>query len=365
MKTTIRYLAITFLLFVSCPLPAQADEPVKIGFILPLSGAWAEFGAAAQNGIALAREEQPAELAKIDFIFEDDHYDPKTALTAFNKLRSVDQTRAVIVFGNESALALSPVAENAQTPLLALAQLPEVSRGRHYVVRLLPSIRSFVTPTLEHLRGLGYKRFAILKAEISFFNAQVDIFKSQLRPEETLVQLDEFAPSELDFRTKIAQLKRQSFDVLGIYLVPTQVAEFYKQAADLKADFRSFGSTPFESKSVVSSSRGLMEGAVYAHYRADEAFVEKYRSKFGNDIQISYAAIAHDVSFLLARSLGGINAKTSATEIVGKLTTAPAQKGATGEFRPVFSEEEGHYLDFPVVVKRVQDTAEPSKTTNE
>ena len=344
------FIATILLLF---PLVSIAEDKIPIGFILPLSGPWAEYGVAAQNGIALAREERGGALGRVELIFEDDHYDPKAALTAFQHLRAVRNVKATLVFGNESALALAAVAEKTKSPLLAFAQLAEVSRGRKFVIRLLPPMRSLVEPTLRHLRARGFKRFALLKAEASFFNAQGEIFRQLLQPGESLVDTYEFAPGELDFRTAISKMKTGSFDAVGIYLVPTQVAEFYKQASELNARFASFGSTPFESSTVVSQSRGLMHGAVYSHYDTSPEFRQKYLAKYDNDIQLSYAAVVHDVALLLADSLRDIATNASEAELVDAVNHASAKRGATGEFRPVRSEDEGSYLDFPVVLKHV------------
>ncbi len=48
-------------------LPATAQEHFRVGVIAPLSGALAEYGLAAKNGIELARSQHPELFDKLEF----------------------------------------------------------------------------------------------------------------------------------------------------------------------------------------------------------------------------------------------------------------------------------------------------------
>ena len=77
---------------------AVADQSFKIGLSLPLSGPNAEFGIAAKNGIEFARALNPAGFDKISFSFEDNKYDPKSAISSFHKLVKSDGAKLVFVW---------------------------------------------------------------------------------------------------------------------------------------------------------------------------------------------------------------------------------------------------------------------------
>ncbi|MEO0129637.1 MAG: ABC transporter substrate-binding protein, partial [candidate division WOR-3 bacterium] len=96
-------------IFVGCkPEP----KTIKIGAILPLTGSAAYFGTHYQNGVNLAFEETKEDLikqnVKVQFLFEDSQNSDKTAISALNKLLTVDNVNIVISLFPVSE-ALNPV----------------------------------------------------------------------------------------------------------------------------------------------------------------------------------------------------------------------------------------------------------------
>ena len=111
------------------------SEKFKVGVIAPLSGPLAEYGLAAKNGIEMAKNKNPENFKNIEFIYEDSQWVPKMALSAFDKLRSVDKVSIVLNWGNPTTEALAPVAELSKTPLIGMTLDPKVGKGKKYVVR--------------------------------------------------------------------------------------------------------------------------------------------------------------------------------------------------------------------------------------
>ena len=94
-----RFILALSLLFASSLLSsASAQErgpsspKIKIGAILPLSGAASNFGTLARRGIELALEDlSPADRARTTVVFEDDGLSNARSATAANKLLNVDK----------------------------------------------------------------------------------------------------------------------------------------------------------------------------------------------------------------------------------------------------------------------------------
>jgi len=99
----------------------MSDVPTfKIGVSLPLTGPLAEYGEAVRNGIDLALEDQPGLRTKVRFIYEDNSYDAKKAVGNLQKLVDVDGINLFLVWGNEPALSVAPVAEQRKVPTITL-----------------------------------------------------------------------------------------------------------------------------------------------------------------------------------------------------------------------------------------------------
>lgn len=342
----------TFVL-VSKSVFADVDDKLKIGMIISSTGSWAEFGEAQAQAVSLARELHPERFSKIEFVLEDCHYSGKEAVTAFNKLRTVDRVDLVFVWGVEPALAVAPLAESTKTPLFVSAVVASVAQGRKYVIRTINYAEQHSQTMLEYLRSLGYKKLGLIKSQVSFFDVLVDGFRQNLRPDESLEIVDDVLPAEVDFRTSIAKAKNRSFDTLGILLSPSQSLNFFRDAKAQQFTNPIFGSSPLQSRTLIKQAEGAMDGVLFVHNDVSPEFEAVYVKRFGNDIQIPWAANAFDFSLLAGELLSSLSKKPSAEEILKLFSGARVENGAGGPYRYVDSPAQGKYFEYPIVVKKV------------
>ena len=68
-------------------------------------------------------------------VFEDDGFQPKNTVSAFNKLVNTDGADVIICFASGPCNAIAPIADQKQIPLIAVASAP-VQKDREFVVRL-------------------------------------------------------------------------------------------------------------------------------------------------------------------------------------------------------------------------------------
>ena len=349
---------VTFIVALWCSIASAEYRTFRIGVSLPLSGLLAEYGVAIRNGIELARSDNPALFKNIDFIYEDNSYDPKKAVSTFQKFVDLDKVDEILMWGNEPALSVAPIAEQRKFPMIAVAQYGRISLNREYIIRFINTGDQYSDALLTYLRTQGYKNLAIVQAEFSFFNMLIDGLKLHATDERIEV-IEKVLPTETDFRVTIAKLKRKKFDILGVYLVPPQVREFFKQAAELNFHPLTFGTTSFESKGVLGASWQFMNGAVFAHNAVTAQFRDRYVSQIGNDMQLAYAANAYDFATLSAKLFGSLTQKPSAEEILSSYANSGLQSGASGDYRFVKSGDGGKHFEFDIVVRKITgDTTE-------
>src|SRR5438045_9651611 len=95
----------------SVSAPAQAQD-LRLGFIAPKTGIFAQLGTDMQNGFQMYLDEHNGELggAKVTLIVEDDQGKPDTGVTKANKLILSDKVH-LMVGGDraEAGYALAPV----------------------------------------------------------------------------------------------------------------------------------------------------------------------------------------------------------------------------------------------------------------
>ena len=283
-------------------------------------------------------------------------------MAALAKLKDVDNADLVFIWGNEPALGAAPVSERRKIPTVVVAQHPQAGAGYKYVIRFINPAEDFSLTLLNYLRrqpayltNPAPHRFDVVKAEISFFNTLLDEFQKGLKADETLNIVDQFLPSDTDFRPVILKLKGQQLEYLGVYLIPPQVGPFFRQAKELDFHPRVFGTTPFESSQVISSALGEMEGAVYTHLAALPEFIERFKNRVGDDVQVAYAAQGYDFAILTADLFGKPPFKPKAETVIKKLTSAGERDGSLGKYRVRNDTPSGTYFEFPVAVKQIKD----------
>lgn len=328
---------------------ARADEQLKIGIILPLTGALAEYGIAASNGLELALNKNSAINNKFKFIIEDDQYNPKQSITAFTKLTEIDQVSLVYQWGSLSSSAVAPVAENKYFPLVVMSINPQPALNKNWVVNFSNSGKIFANILIEELRKNNVKNIGIVKTEIPYLNSLYDELKDALNDQEKVTLIDSFSPSDNDFKSSYLKLYKNKFDALGVFLISGQVAKYYRDIPNKLLPKITFGTDFFESKTEIEAAKGKMEGAIFPNASVEPWFYKIYEEKYNNDIQINYAANLYDFVNLLEKIA---NSETKKENILNQLTSREKQEGASGEF--YFTEEEGYKsFRFPAVIRKI------------
>ena len=129
MRKTLVLLMVAVLLVSAAPAGADIpNAPIKVGVVLPTSGAIAYDGGLALNGIKMAVDEINAAGGvkgnKIELYVEDSAGVPATAVAAMEKLVGMEKVVSVIGdFGSSCTLAMMDVAQRAQVPLITPVSL--------------------------------------------------------------------------------------------------------------------------------------------------------------------------------------------------------------------------------------------------
>ena len=133
--------AFFWLALLLAPGALRAQDPVKVGGLLPISGPGAYFGAQDKEGIDLALEQVAKSGLKLDFHAEDSACAPLPATQAAKRL--LDEYKPAIIIGEEcsdATLAVMPLMQQAQVPLLnaGSSSIKVTEPGNHWTFRILP-----------------------------------------------------------------------------------------------------------------------------------------------------------------------------------------------------------------------------------
>jgi branched-chain amino acid transport system substrate-binding protein len=284
---------------------------MKIGVILPLTGPAQAAGEASKKTVEMALEDlSTSTREKIQIVYEDDQLDAKLAVSAAQKLISVDGVSALITYGSGSSVAVSSIAEKASVPMIGLGNAPAINSDRQWVLRYVPS-SSLLIDALEKLILNGkYKKVAIIwnQADGPKANAEQTL---KILPGlgYEIVANESVAKGENDFKTSIAKIKSARPDVIISYLSP-QVGIFAKQVQNLGWNVPIVGIINFEASNQIKIAGSALDNQLYVGDQ-NTLFLDEYFTKYG-----MYPATAgdnlYDAVTQLANSLtkeNGINTK--------------------------------------------------------
>ena len=111
----------------------QNNETTKIGALLILSGDFGQYGEASRNAVQMAVDtynNNPENTRKAEIIYEDTKADPKTAVSAYQKLTSLDKVDVILgpLLQVEMA-AIEPLVKEDDMPVFSIAPIPMEQRG--------------------------------------------------------------------------------------------------------------------------------------------------------------------------------------------------------------------------------------------
>jgi branched-chain amino acid transport system substrate-binding protein len=288
-------LAFTFL----ATAKAHCLEPLKVGVILPLSGAQAPFGKMEELGLLLAQEEINArrELAgepPIEFLIRDDRSYPEGARSAFEKLLDVEGLLMVLGgYASNSAWAIAPIAEKSQLPLLLTYSRADkiTEQGWKFVFRLCPPASAKLQALESFFQDAIRPSRAALLYEKSLFGLRSSRAAEEIlkRKGHQVVFHRGFEPEAESFEDLLDEVEAESPEILYLASSTGKVSKLLEEAWQaglrpriLMGQGRVFGLPELYNKAG-SAAEGLLTTALWVPtlpYQGSEAFSEKFLSRY-------------------------------------------------------------------------------------
>lgn len=183
---------------------AQAQEIIKVGVVLSLSGPAAAFGIPERDTIKILADQYNRDAGpngrKIELVYYDDMTNPTEAARGTTRL--IDQSKVVAIIGSttgSSSLAMGPIAAAKSVPVLAPAGTISLISKTHafypWMFRSSISDEVAVAEALE--RGIfatGKKNIAIIYQEDAYGKTTKDYIVEKLKARKVNVVAEVSAP---------------------------------------------------------------------------------------------------------------------------------------------------------------------------
>ncbi|HLX17863.1 MAG TPA: ABC transporter substrate-binding protein [Bradyrhizobium sp.] len=275
--------------------PARAEDPVKIGLIVPMTGGQASTGKQIDNAVKLYMREHGDTVAgrKIEVILKDDATLPDNTKRLAQELIVNDKVNFIAGFGiTPSALAAAPLATQAKVPEIVMAAGTSIITERSpYIVRTSFTLGQSSTIIADWAVKNGIKKVATLTSDYAPGNDALNFFKQNFTAgggeivEEVKVPL-----ANPDFAPFLQRMKDAKPDAMFVFVPAGQGGSFMKQYAERgldKAGIRVIGPGDVTDDDLLNNMGDAVLGTVTAHlYSANhpsamnKEFVAAYKKAY-------------------------------------------------------------------------------------
>ena len=218
-------------------VPAQAEETVKIGLILPMTGGQASTGKQIDNAVKLYMQQKGDTVAgkKIEVILRDDAAVPDNTKRLAQELIVNDRVNFIAGFGvTPAALAAAPLATQAKIPEIVMAAGTSIITERSpYIVRTSFTLAQSSTIIGDWAAKNGIKKVATLTSDYAPGNDALNFFKQNFTAGGGAVVEEVKVPlANPDFAPFLQRMKDSKPDAIFVFVPAGQGGNFMKQYAE-------------------------------------------------------------------------------------------------------------------------------------
>lgn len=217
------------------PAPAATGEPIKIGFLAPLTGPFAQNGRDMWEGFKLYMDRTGYQLAgrKLEVIAEDSEGVPQIGLTKIRKLVEKDRINALAgIQFVPLVYASAPYLEQQRIPTLILSTPDDITKRKpnKWIIRVSVSASQPMHVLADYAyKTLGYRKVAIIALDNGFGHEAAGGFHKVFEDLGGRVFQKIWTPlAAQDYAPYLAQLRRDVDAVVAVYVAAGAV-RFVKQ----------------------------------------------------------------------------------------------------------------------------------------
>jgi branched-chain amino acid transport system substrate-binding protein len=240
------------MLAIGTPWPSAAQQPIRIGSSIAISGRDAVQGGYVRDGYLLCQKhvnEKGRVLGRqIEFVIRDDGSDPKAAAGLYEKLITEEKVDAVIgPYGSAMTDAAADITEKHRKLMVAPAAGTSSlwEKGRRYLIMVLSPLEAATEGTIDLAARNGLKTIALINAETLTGKAVVKGALELAKKKGLQVVLHEtYPPGTTDFSAIVNRVKAANPDVLVANYVPAEVIAITRQMRELVVNVKIYSATP-------------------------------------------------------------------------------------------------------------------------
>ncbi|MEK7507603.1 MAG: ABC transporter substrate-binding protein [Patescibacteria group bacterium] len=302
----------------------QPKEPIKIGFIGPLTGDAASIGQNAKVAVEIAVDEVNKaggiNGSELQVVYEDGQCTGKVASAAANKLINADNVPIILggLCSGETASFASAAEEAKRVVLSYCSSAPTITQAGDYIFRDYPSDLYQGAFGAEYIfNTLGKKKVAVMYVKNDWGAGIKGVFEENFKRLGGQIVVEEgYDQTARDLRTQLTKVKAAKPDLVYFLGYTEGSIVGLKQAKDLKLNIPFFGADGWDDQKIFDGAGAAAEGIMYSVVSAplNNAFKASMKAKLGSDEVTICSPQAYDGVKLLAQAMKKVGADPTAVK---------------------------------------------------
>ncbi len=274
---------------------AKTKPTIKIGIVLPLTGANSYMGKQMQEGYEFVKEYEHPDV-KYQLIYFDDQQSPAKAAVGIKKLIDIDKVDALLTATSQTASIAADVAKRAKLIHLGISSDIRFTE-KDYNYTMAPAAQDESTVLLKYMQNLGYRKIALLTANEMYANLVEETISNLAETYGMQITFNEkFNLGATDYRLLLHKAVETNPDIYLIETFPPEIDILTKQLLEIKPDAKITSQYAF----FISSHPDLYKGRFCLNIGSnDEAFKKAFYQKYSKRLEQMSATAYAQLSLML------------------------------------------------------------------
>lgn len=356
-RNQVRLVLLTLLILFGFGSIAQAEQVIRIGLNLPLSGAREATGISSRDGADLIKDQingagglQVGENKyKIEYVYADNESNPQGAIAATLRLITQDKVMAIVgPNASSNAIPAGNICQSFKTPMVSPTSTnPKTTENRPFVFRacFLDNFQGEVMANFAVSEFKATKAAVLCNIASAYPKGLAEFFKSAFEARQgtgSVVVAEGYLTNEgKHLSSQLDRIVASDADVLFMPQYAHEIADLVSQARARGWKKPILGGDAWESSDLMSSCGDLCKGLYFSsHFGAigaqgkTKVFVEQFQAKT-NQLPTGYAALGYDAAYMLFTAIGSMdslseNLLENRATIKNKLASIKGFEGVSG-----------------------------------
>lgn len=282
-------------------------QTIKLGLIFPLTSQYGTVAEGVKNASLLAVADWQAlhPTIRVETIVEDDAYDAKKGIAAYNKLKNIDKVQGIVSISTPVVDALYKTYQADGLPVINLGTQTEGATNDN-IFQIFPDAKGQVKPLADYLQNnTSYDSIVIVHStnDPAYDQFYTEFIKLYSKPTQNVV-LNTKEDSKM-VASKIVATKSQAVVFILAPTLGSLITKDLKVVSKDKMDYYYDGSlaTGFgEYKKILGDTNTLNGATTIKNVASDmTAFKAEYKTKYGTDPTI-FAEDGYDSVMVMLNS---------------------------------------------------------------